>query len=64
MSLVLCGAVLILPALAMGAAKPVPAAPKIAARAYILQDFSSGEVLAADKADEHMSCLMNCAVAT
>jgi D-alanyl-D-alanine carboxypeptidase (penicillin-binding protein 5/6) len=33
------------------AAKPVPAAPDVAAKSYILVDFSSGKVLAEKKAD-------------
>ena len=40
-------------AAAAQAAVPVPKPPHIAARSYVLIDFQSGRVLAAEKADEH-----------
>ncbi len=42
------------PAPAAPALRPVPAAPMLPARAYILLDFHSGKVLAEQKADERM----------
>ena len=42
------------PAPAPAALPPIPAAPAVAARAYILLDFSSGEVLVEREADERM----------
>ena len=44
-------ALFVLPAFS---AVPIPKAPAIEARAYILMDYDSGKVLGEDKADEHM----------
>lgn len=37
------------------AALPVPAAPTLSARSYILEDFKTGTVIAAKNADEHLA---------
>jgi D-alanyl-D-alanine carboxypeptidase (penicillin-binding protein 5/6) len=46
--------ILSLSAAPSSAALPVPAAPDIAARSYVLQDFSSGRIFAERNADERM----------
>ncbi len=39
---------------AQTAAQPIPAAPSVAARAYVLVDFYSGDILAGSNADQRM----------
>ena len=50
----LCAVAAVVSVDAAAASSLVPPAPPIKARAYILMDFDSGQILAESKADEHM----------